>query len=95
MINESDDRAAIRKLSPREVQVFRALAMGATNHEVAERYVLSVKTVDTHRGHAIQKLAHLGVRNNADIARMALRAGVVAFDTDWKTWPEDAALFLA
>jgi DNA-binding NarL/FixJ family response regulator len=34
-------------LSMRELQVLRKLALGQTNHEIADSYHLSVKTVDS------------------------------------------------
>ena len=36
-----------------------------------------MKTVDTHRGHVLKKL---GLRNNSDITRFALKYGVVDVD---------------
>ena len=61
-------------LSKREFQVMCYLAGGLTNREIAAELGISVKTVDTHRGHVLKKL-HL--RNNADIARFAIRNGFV------------------
>ena len=61
-------------LSKREFQVMCFLAGGMTNREIASELGISVKTVDTHRGHVLKKL-HL--RNNADITRFAIRNGFV------------------
>ena len=57
------------RLSPREFEVFRALASGRTVGEIAEALHLSVKTVSTHRTHI---LAKTGLRNNAEIIRYAV-----------------------
>jgi two-component system response regulator NreC len=57
-------------LSKRESEVARMLAVGKTNSEIAEHLFIAVKTVDTHRGHIMQKL---GTRNNVELARLALR----------------------
>ena len=62
------------KLSPRETQVMLALALGADHHEIAAQLSISVKTVDTHRGHVLKKLR---LRNNSDITRFAIRVGQV------------------
>jgi DNA-binding NarL/FixJ family response regulator len=59
-------------LSPRELQVMQSLAAGSTNREIAEELGISVKTVDTHRSHVLKKL---GLRNNSDITRFAIRHG--------------------
>lgn len=57
-------------LTEREMQVAKLLALGKTSHEVADELGISVKTVDTHRGHLLEKLA---LRNNVELARHALR----------------------
>lgn len=59
-----------QQLSEREYQVMLHLAAGKRNQEIAELLGISVKTVDTHRANLLKKL---GLRNNADIARFAIR----------------------
>jgi DNA-binding NarL/FixJ family response regulator len=65
-------RKQVEILSKREFQVMCFLARGMTNREIGEELGISVKTVDTHRGHVLKKL-HL--RNNSDITRFAIRNG--------------------
>jgi two-component system invasion response regulator UvrY len=62
-------------LTHRELQVMEMLARGMTNREVAEHLEISPKTVDTHRGHVMKKL---GLRNNADLTRFAVKHGYVS-----------------
>jgi two-component system response regulator NreC len=59
-------------LSEREREVLRLVAEGYTNQEVAERLVVSVKTVETHRAHLMSKL---GLQTRAELVRYALREG--------------------
>lgn len=61
-------------LSSREFQVMEYLAAGKTNREIAEMLAISVKTVDTHRGHVLKKLR---LRNNSDITRFAIQHGLM------------------
>ena len=68
------DDTALARLSPREAQVLDRLAGGTTNREIADELSISVKTVDTHRGHVLKKLR---LRNNSDITRFAIRVGRV------------------
>lgn len=68
-------RNSVEKLSKREFQVMCYLADGMTNREVARELGISVKTVDTHRGHVLKKLR---LRNNSDITRFAIRHGFIA-----------------
>lgn len=57
-------------LTAREREVALALVMGETNAEIAKKVGISVKTIDTHRGHILRKL---GVKNNVMLVHHALR----------------------
>ncbi|MEZ0580704.1 AAA family ATPase [Nocardioides sp. MH1] len=61
-------RAHPAGLTAREAEVLQLLAQGMTNAEIAERLVLSTRTVDHH---VSAVLAKLGVGNRADAARRA------------------------
>ena len=43
-------------LTDREIDVLRRIALGYTNTEIAEQLDLSVRTIETHRAHILQKL---------------------------------------
>lgn len=60
-------------LTSRERQVAERLGYGDTNREVADKLDISVKTVDTHRGHILKKLS---LRNNVALARLLAKAGI-------------------
>ena len=68
-LNQNEDR-----LSDREFQVMRLLALGHSNREIAEMLFVGMKTVDTHRANILRKL---GLRNNSDLTRFAIRHGFV------------------
>jgi DNA-binding NarL/FixJ family response regulator len=59
-------------LTSRERDVVRLIALGFLNREIADQLAISVKTVETHRMRAIEKL---GVRCRADLVRYALQRG--------------------
>jgi len=61
-------------LSSREAEVIRAVAQGYTNQEIADRLGLSVKTVETHRARAMEKL---GLTSRAQLVRYALDKGLL------------------
>lgn len=44
------------KLTTRESETLRLIALGYSNREIAEKFDLSVKTVESHKAHAQQKL---------------------------------------
>jgi DNA-binding NarL/FixJ family response regulator len=62
-------------LTGREQQVMEMLARGMTNREIAEGLSISIKTVDTHRGHVLKKLK---LRNNSELTRFAVKHGYTA-----------------
>jgi two-component system response regulator NreC len=64
-------------LSDREDQVLRAIAWGLSNKEVATKLGLSVKTVESYKASALQKL---GLRTRADILRYAVAERWLAED---------------
>ncbi len=61
-------------LSPREFEVFMALAKGKTTNEIAENLFLSPRTVGTHLYNIKQKL---NANNSAEIALIAMRSGLI------------------
>jgi two-component system invasion response regulator UvrY len=61
-------------LSQREFEVFRLLAEGKTVNEIADILNLSPKTVGTHHTNIKQKL---NVANSAELARLAIRSGLL------------------
>jgi two-component system, NarL family, response regulator NreC len=61
-------------LSQREVDVLRLIALGHTNAEIAEQLFLSVRTVETHRSHILQKLR---LSTRAELVGYALNRGLI------------------
>jgi two-component system response regulator NreC len=67
-------RADADPLSDREREVLRLLALGHTNQEIAETLYLSVRTVETHRAHIMQKLR---LSTRAELVRHAISEGLL------------------
>jgi DNA-binding NarL/FixJ family response regulator len=61
-------------LSDREFQVLRMLAAGISVSEAAAQLHLSVKTVSTHKANLMQKL---GLQNQSELIRYAIKHGLV------------------
>jgi DNA-binding NarL/FixJ family response regulator len=70
----SGDAPPHEVLSDREFQVLRMLAAGQSINEIAESCSLSAKTISTHKMRLMQKL---GLNNNAELIRYAIRHGLV------------------
>ena len=64
-------------LTDREKQVFKLVAEGKSNKDVAELLAISVKTAMTHREHFMQKL---GLHNRSEVTRLAMRLGLLRPD---------------
>jgi len=69
----SDLPLAEDPLTEREVEVLKLIAQGLSNQSIAEKLVISERTVRTHVGHILNKL-HLANRTQA--ALYALREGL-------------------
>ncbi|MDP8947002.1 MAG: response regulator transcription factor [Actinomycetota bacterium] len=67
-------RASIEQLTPRELQVLKALAEGLSNKEIAERLHMSV---DTERTHMMNILNKLGVHSRLQALLFAARHGLI------------------
>jgi len=61
-------------LTDREKQVFKLVAEGRSNKEVADVLGISVKTAMSHREHVMEKL-HL--HNRTELVRFAIKLGVI------------------
>jgi DNA-binding NarL/FixJ family response regulator len=68
---ESDD---VGMFTEREREVLQLVAEGKTNKEIADILTVSIKTVQTHRAHIMEKLdAH----DRTDLVRYAMRKGII------------------
>jgi two-component system, LuxR family, response regulator FixJ len=72
-------RDQVDKLSPREREVMKHLAMGLSNKEVAKALGISDHTVHIHRQRITEKI---GSGHAADLARLLLRADPSSFDAE-------------
>jgi two-component system response regulator NreC len=60
-------------LSEREWEVLQLVAMGYTNRQIAEKLVISIKTVESHKAHVKEKL---GVKGRSELVRYAMQHGL-------------------
>ena len=64
-------------LTPREQEVLTHIAEGLSNNEIADRLVISAKTVDRHRESLMRKLK---LPNRVDLVKYALRKGLIGLE---------------
>lgn len=73
-LNSDSSAQPHTQLSEREFQVFCKIASGLPVSEIGNELCLSVKTVSTYRSRILEKM-HL--KNNAEITRYAIKAGLI------------------
>ena len=74
---ELDEDPTQSKLTPREREVLTHIAEGHTNREIAEKLVISVKTVDRHRENIMRKL---DLHNRVALVKYAISKGLITVD---------------
>ena len=71
-------RRPLEKLTPRQIEVLKLVALGRRTREIASELKLSVKTVESHRGEVMKRL---GVRDVVSLVHYAVRVGLVSSTT--------------
>jgi DNA-binding NarL/FixJ family response regulator len=64
--DQATRRAQLTELTQRETEVLQMISRGLSNKEISGRLDISIKTVETHKARAIEKL---GLRTRAEIVR--------------------------
>jgi DNA-binding NarL/FixJ family response regulator len=64
---------AVGELTARELEIFRLIAEGLSNNEIAERLFIGDTTVKTHVTHILQKL---GLRDRVQAVVLAYQTGI-------------------
>lgn len=71
----ADTSDPLQSVTPRERMVLQLAAEGASNSEIAEKLFISPRTAETHRTNLLRKL---GLQNQTDLVRFAIRKGLIA-----------------
>jgi DNA-binding NarL/FixJ family response regulator len=70
-----DSAPGLNELTPRELEVFRLLATGKTNREIAAELIIGETTIKTHVTRILMKL---GVRDRVQAVVLAYETGLVS-----------------
>ena len=66
-------------LTGREREVLQLIAEGHTNREIAELLFISLKTVEAHRSHIMDKL---DLHNAAELTKYAIQKGIISSEDE-------------
>ncbi len=58
------------ELTNREIEILKLAAIGLSNKEIADKLFISIKTVETHKNHIMQKLK---LKNSAELVIFAVK----------------------
>lgn len=72
-VEENDDEPAVPKLTDRETEVLRLVAKGLSYKQIAERLVISHRTVQNHVQNTLGKLQ---LHNRVELVRYAIERGL-------------------
>ena len=65
-------------MSAREVEVLQLIAEGMANKQIASELEISIKTIEKHRQHLMEKL---NIHDTAGLTRYAISAGIIENST--------------
>jgi two-component system response regulator NreC len=73
-VESGEESDSYGKWTEREREILRLIAGGHTNTQIAAMLIISVRTVESHRAHIMEKL---GIQNRAELVKYALRKGLL------------------
>src|SRR5437667_11511060 len=69
-----EEKDSYSSLTEREREILKLVAEGYTNNQIAQRLVISPKTVDTHRTHVMDKL---NLHSRDELGKYAMPDGLL------------------
>jgi two-component system response regulator NreC len=73
-VTAGEERDRYDGLTPREKEILTLIAQGLSNQQIADKLFISIKTVQTHRAHILEKL---GLHDRTELVRYAIRKGLI------------------
>jgi DNA-binding NarL/FixJ family response regulator len=75
---KTGDKNLPNDLTKREYEVLGLVASGKTNRELAETLFISIKTVETHKSHIMEKL---DLKNTTELVKYAIKNKIISIDS--------------
>jgi DNA-binding NarL/FixJ family response regulator len=73
-LKSEEDATGIKNLSSREIEIMKLWGNSLTNKEIAEKLFLSVRTVETHKNHIMQKL---NLKTSVDLVKFGIKNNII------------------
>lgn len=73
-VEAGEERERYDGLTSREKEILTLIAQGLSNQQIAGQLYISIKTVQTHRAHILEKL---GLHDRTELVRYAIRKGLI------------------
>lgn len=64
----------MNQLSARQLEILKLMGESLSNQEIADRLFISVRTVETHKNHIMQKL---NLKNTVDMIKFAIKNNII------------------
>jgi len=71
---KSEEDGKSKNLSKREIEIIKYWGDGFTNQEIADKLFISVRTVESHKNHIMQKL---NLRTTVDLVKFAIKNNLI------------------
>jgi len=69
-----DQASGINSLSSRQIEILKLWSESYTNQEIADRFFISVRTVESHKNHIMQKL---NLKSTVDMVKFAIKNNII------------------
>lgn len=73
-VESGEEKNRYDGLTTREKEILTHIAQGLSNQQIAGKLYISIKTVQTHRAHILEKL---GLHDRTELVRYAIRKGLI------------------
>ena len=72
-----EGEASLKTLSSREIEIIELWGNSFTNKEIADKLFISVRTVESHKNHIMQKL---NLKTAVDLIKFAIKNSIIEID---------------
>lgn len=72
--DDMNQRADTASLSSRQIEILKLWGESYTNQEIADRFFISVRTVESHKNHIMQKL---NLKSTVDMVKFAIKNNII------------------